>query len=134
MGPDKKRRGGSEFREDHFDGRDLLVGRPEGEAVGKPATKAKRSPQSPPSPQPDAHGDAIVEILEAVRATDARINALEDTSAPAPDTAETLARETAALTQAVADARGALAKAAELAARRDGQRTRHERWPGPPPR
>ncbi len=44
-----------------------------------------------------------------------------DTPGPEHETAEALARETAALTEAVEDARGALAKAAELAARRDGQ-------------
>ena len=103
-----------------FDGRDLLVGRPEGEAVGKPATKTERSPQSPPSPQPNADDDAIAEILATVRASAARIDALQDTPAPARDTAEVLARETAALTQAVTHARGALAKASELAARRNG--------------
>jgi len=49
-----------------------------------------------------------------------RIEVLQDDTGPAHETAQALARETAALTQAVADARGALAKAAELAARRDG--------------
>ena len=55
-----------------------------------------------------------------MRATAARIEALEDAHDPKQETAEALARETAALTQTVTDARGALAKAAELAAGRDG--------------
>ena len=55
-----------------------------------------------------------------MRATASRIDALQDEPGPGHDTAEALARETAALTQAVANARGALAKAAELASRRDG--------------
>ena len=71
-------------------------------------------------PQPDAHDEAIREILETVRATAARIDALQDAPGPEHESAEVLARETAALTQAVKDARRALAKAAELAARRDG--------------
>ena len=55
-----------------------------------------------------------------MRATAARIDALQDEPGPGHETAREVARETAALTQAVADARGALAKAAELAARLDG--------------
>ncbi len=55
-----------------------------------------------------------------MRATAARIDALQATPTPNLEAAEALARETTALTQAVTDARGALAKAAELAARRDG--------------
>ena len=114
---------------DGFDGRDLLVGRPEGAERGSPATPAETKPTlpaSPPatSPQPAAHDDtrddAIAEILATVRATAARIDALQDKREPAHETAEALARETAALTQAVGDARGALARAAELAAGRDG--------------
>ena len=112
---------------DGFDGRDLLVGRPEGAERGSPAATGKTAPTPPTptpppatSPQPAAHDDAIQEILETVRATAARIEALEDAHDPKQETAETLARETAALTQAATDARGALAKAAELAARRDG--------------
>ena len=115
-------------------GRDLLVGRPEVAEADGPSSAASRTPPSrpapatanspPASPQPAAHDDArdeaIQEILDTVRATAARVDALQDTPAPAHETAEALARETAALTQAVADARGALAKAAELAAGRDG--------------
>ena len=56
-----------------------------------------------------------------MQAIAARIDALQDAAGPENETAEALARETAALTQAVEGARGALAKAAELAARRDGQ-------------
>ena len=69
-----------------------------------------------PSPQPAALDDAIAEILATVRAVASGIDALQDE----PRTAKELARETASLTQEVADARGVLAKAAELAARRDG--------------
>lgn len=119
MAPEGERRGGPESGEDHFEGRDLLVGRPEG-AEGRPAAGAT-------SLQPDAHDDAIREILETVRATAARIDALENAPRPEPDPAETLAREAAALTHAVEDARGALAKAAELAARRDGQESAEAR-------
>ena len=111
---------------DGFDGRDLLVGRPQGAERRSPAATSKTEPSPPPPaapPQPAAHDDtrddAIAEILATVRATAARVDALQDETGPARDTAETLARETAALTQAVSDARGALAKAAELAAGRD---------------
>ena len=116
---------------DGFDGRDLLVGRPEGAERGSPAATGKTAP-TPPTPTPppattpqpvaddDTRDDAIQEILETVRATAARIEALKDAQDPKQEIAETLARETAALIQAVTDARGALARAAELAARRDG--------------
>ena len=110
---------GPESAEDEFEGRDLLVGRPEG-AEGRPTAVAARTPPAATSPQPDAHDEAIREILATVRALAARIDALQDAPGPELETAEALARETAALTQAVEDARGALAKAAELAARRDG--------------
>ena len=123
----EERRIGPESGEDPFDGRDLLVGRPEGAVEDKPAAEAAYvppatpTPQSEePSPQPGAHDDAIREILETVRGTAARIDALQDDPGPGHETAKELARETAALTQAIADARGALAKAAELASRRDG--------------
>ena len=108
-----------------FDGRDLLVGRPEGAERRSPAAPAESAPAPPPAtpPQPAAHEDArdatIREILATVRATASRIDALQDETGPARETAETLARETAALTQAVTDARGELARAAELAAGRD---------------
>ena len=117
MAPQDGRRGGPESGEDDFEGRDLLVGRPEGAAVDRPSAGAAPAAISP---QPGAHDDAIREILETVRAPAARIDALEGTPGPEHETAEALARETAALTEAVEDARGALAKAAQLAARRDG--------------
>ena len=128
MAPAEKGRGGPESREDAFDGRDLLVGRPEGaEAAASPAAEASQTPPPPAastpratSPQPGAHDDAIAEILTTVRATAARIDALQDGPGPGHDTAEALVREKAALAQAVADARGALTEAAELASRRDG--------------
>ena len=117
MAPEDERRDNSEPGEEPFEGRDLLVGRPE-RAERRPAAAARRTQPTAPSPQPDVHDNAIAEILATVRATASRIDALQD--APAHDTADALARETAALTQAIADARGALAKAAELAARKDG--------------
>ena len=108
----EERRGGPESVKDAFEGRDLLVGRPEG-AEGRQSGGAAGAPPAAVAPQPDRHGDAIREILETVRATAARIDALQDV--PEQE------HEAAALTQAVEDARGALAEAAELAARRDGQ-------------
>ena len=127
MAPHNEKRGDPAAEKSDFDGRDLLVGRPEGAERGSPATTGKTvptppTPTPPPatSPQPAAHDDAIQEILETVRATAARIEALENAHDPKQETAEALAHETAALTQAVTDARGALAKAAELAAGRDG--------------
>ena len=56
-----------------------------------------------------------------MRATAARIDALQESAGPEHETSEVLTRETAALTQAVEDAGSTLAKAAELAAQRDGQ-------------
>ena len=135
MAPEEERRGGPESGKGNFDGRDLLVGRPEGGA-GRPTAGAAGTSPEPTTPHPDAHDDVIREILETVRATAARIDALENAPGPADETAEALAREMAALTQAVEDARGALAKAAELAAQRDGQAIGRGTGAGrrPPPR
>lgn len=116
----KEGRSGPESGKGDFEERDLLVGRPEG-AGGRSTAGAAQAPPASTSPQPGAHDDAIREILEMVRATAARIDTLQDAPAPEHETAEALARETAALTQAVEDARGALAKPAELAAQREGQ-------------
>ena len=118
MAPEEERRGGRESGKGDFEGRDLLVGRPEGAAVERAGTEATPAATSP---QPGAHNEAIQEILATVQAIAARIDALQDAPGPEHEIAEALARETAALTQAVENARGALAKAAELAARRDGQ-------------
>ncbi len=123
MAPERERRGGPESGKGEFEGRDLLVGRPEGGATDRHAPRGEKTPKAAPPSQPaalDDQDDAILEILATVRATAARIDALKDETRPAHDTAEALASETTALTQAVADARGALSKAAELAARRDG--------------
>ena len=120
MASQGERRGGPESGKDDFEGRDLLVGRPEG-AEGRSTAGAAGTAQGATPPQPDAHDAAIREILETVRATAARIDALPDAPESTHETAEALAREKAALAQAMEDARGALAKAAELAARRDGQ-------------
>ena len=113
-------RGGPGSGKDDFEGRDLLVGRPEG-AEGRPAAEAAQPPAAATSLQPGAHDDAIREILETVRETAARIDALQELAGPEHETSEVLTRETAALTQAVEDAGSTLAKAAELAAQRDGQ-------------
>ena len=119
MAPQDGRRGGPEFGEEGFEGRDLLVGRPERAESRQSAGAAQASPAAM-SAQPGAHDEAIREILETVRAMAARFDALQGVPGPEHETAEALALETAALTQAVEDARGALAKAAELAARPDG--------------
>ncbi len=120
MATQGENRTGPQSRDWSVEGRDLLVGRPGQEAVDKSATKAERSPRSLPSLEGDAHAEALREILATVRATAARIDALQAVPTPNLEAAEALARETAALIQAVTDARGALAKAAELAAGRDG--------------
>ena len=119
MAPKEERRSGPESGRGDFEGRDLLVGRPEG-AEGRSTAGAAQAPPAAMSAQPGAHDDAIRENLETVRAVAARIEALEDATGPENETAEALARETAALTKAAEDARGALAKASELAARRNG--------------
>ena len=105
MTPQNGIRGNSNSEADSFEGRDFLVGRPEGGGDKSSGGGAK-------SPQPDVHDHAIAVILETVRATASRIDALQDAAGPEYDTAEALARETAALTQAVAEARVALAMAA----------------------
>ena len=122
MAPQEGRRSDPKSGKGDFDGRDLLVGRPEG-AEGRPAAGVTGTAQTAASPQPGAHDDAIQEILETVRATAARIDALRDAPGPEHETAEALARETAALSQAVEDARGTLAEAAQLTAQQDGQAT-----------
>ena len=119
MAPEEGR-GGPESPKGNLDGRDLLVGRPEG-AEGRAAAGAAGTAQVATSPQRGVHDDAIREILETVRATAVRIDALQEAPGPEHETAEALVRENAALSQAVEGARGALAKAAELAAQQDGQ-------------
>ena len=122
MAPEENTRGAPESGKSEFDGRDLLVGRPEG-AEGRSAAGAAGTAQTAASPQPGARDDAIREILETVRATAARIDALKEAPGPEDGTAEARARETAAQSQAVEDARGALAEAAEMAAQQVGQAT-----------
>ena len=119
MAPKKDGRDHPESGNDDFEGRDLLVGRPEG-AEGRPAAGAAQPPPAT-TPQPDAQDDAIREILETVRATAARIDTLQESAGPEHETTEALARGTAVLTQAVENARGELARAEKLATRRDGQ-------------
>lgn len=102
-----------------FDGRDLLVGRPE-RGQGRPAAGTAESAAGAKSPQLVSPDDATAKILTTVKALSARIDALLEAPAPEYETAGALARETAALTQAVGDARAVLADAAELAAGRDG--------------
>ena len=121
MAPQDSSRGSRAVGEDNSDGRDLLVGRPEG-AGGRPATAPRRPAPTPPppaSPQPEARDDAIAEILATAQTIASRLDALQEVSGPDDERAEALTRETVALSQAVADARGALAKAAELAGRQD---------------
>ena len=123
MEPEERIRGGSERGKGQFDGRDLLVGRPAGATSEGPSVETPQTIEAPPppaSPQPDARDDAIAEILATVQTVASRLDALQEVSGPDDERAEALARETAALTQAVGDARDALAKAAELAARWDG--------------
>ena len=120
MGPGEEKRGGRESAEEEFEGRDLLVGRPQG-VEGRPGAETEQSPSAAMSSQPGAHDDAIREILEAVRATAARIDALLNAAEQGSETAEALARERAALTQAISDARGTLAETAGFAARREEQ-------------
>ena len=138
MASEDEGRGKVQSVEETLDDRDLLVGRPERAERKSMVAPAKTAPTPPPATcaQPAEHDDAIQEILATVRATAARIDALQDRTTPTNGTAEELARETAALNQAVVDARGALARAAELAAGRDGTGRRRLRapWPGPPPR
>ena len=111
-------RAGPGAGKDDFEGRDLLVGRPEEAAAGRPTAGAAQTPATTTSPPPGEHDDAIREILATVRATAARIDALQDAPGPGQETAEALAGATAALTQMAEDARALLGKAAD--ARRDG--------------
>ena len=117
MGPED-RRGGRASGKDEFEGRDLLVGRPQG-AEGRPGAGAEQSPTAATSSQVVAHESTIREILEKVRAMAAKIDTLLSATGPENETTEALARETAALAQAVEGARGTLADAAGLAARRE---------------
>ena len=91
MAPGRGRRSSPESKDDSFDGRDLLVGRPEGAVEDRPAAEAADVPPATPtpqpaepSPQPDTHDNAIAEILATVRATAFRIDALQDATLRAP--------------------------------------------------
>ena len=91
MASGKGRRSSPESGDDSFDGRDLLVRRPEGAVEDRPAAEAANVPPAAPtpqlakpSPQPDAHDIAIAEILATVQATASRIDALQDATLRAP--------------------------------------------------
>ena len=97
MAPEDETRRDADSGEDTFDGRDLLLGRPEGTVENRPAAEAADVPPATPtsqpaepSPQPDVHDDAIAEILATVRATAARIDALQDEPGPGHETAKAL--------------------------------------------
>ena len=114
------RRGGRGSADDELEGRDLLVGRPQGAEV-RPGAGTEQSPAAATSSQPGAHVENIREILETVLATAAKIDALEAASGSDPENEKgdalanertALARETAALTGAktvLAGERAALA-------------------------
>ena len=119
MKPEDEPRQSQFPRSDGLDGRDLLVGRPES-AEGSPAAVAGKTPPALPSQKSGAHDEAIAKILATVKTIASRLDALQEVSGPDDERAEALTRETVALSQAVRDARGALAKAAELAGRQDG--------------
>ena len=82
MAPEEWRRSRPESGEGDFEGRDLLVGRPGG-AEGRRSAGAAGTAQAKASPQPGAHDAVVQEILQTVRATAARIDALQD--APGPE-------------------------------------------------
>ena len=68
MVPKDETRRNTESANEGFDGRELLVGRPEGEE-GQPTTEPSQSAPAPPptvSPQPGARDDAIGGILATV--------------------------------------------------------------------
>ena len=103
MAPGERRDGPKAGGQD-FDGRDLLVGLPEGAEAPAPGAEESQTPppaavtspskSSPPSgARDDAHDGAIAEILATVRATAARLDALQDASGPEHETSEALAGE-----------------------------------------
>ena len=86
MAPGDETRRSSASGQGNLDGRDLLVGRPEGAVEDRPAAEPADVPPATPtpqpaesSPQPDVHDSVIAEILKTVRATAARIGALRST-------------------------------------------------------
>ena len=120
MGPGDEKRGGRESADDEFEGRDLLLGRQPG-AEGRPGAGTEQSPTAAVSSQPGAYDEVIREILKTLGAMANRIDALQNAAEQGSETAEALARERAALTQAISDARGTLAEAAGFAARWEEQ-------------
>ena len=123
------RRGGRSSGEDGFEGRDLLVGRPEQTAASGGADAGPgATPEQTISQVAGAHDDAIREILgtvreilEAVREGVARKDTLGATRERTNEATAALDQAKAKLAQVVEDARGVLAEAAELAAGRDGE-------------
>ena len=113
-------RGGRGSASDAFDGRDLLVGRPQG-AEGRPGAGTDQSPTAATSSQAGAHDEGTREILQTVRAMAAKIDALLSAIGPESETAQALKREIATLMQSVEDTRGSLAGTAKLAARREAK-------------
>ena len=81
MAPEEERRGGPESGKGDFEGCDLPAGR-KGRTAGRLPELHKR-PRRQHLRSPVVHDDAIREILETVRATAARIDALQDGAAEA---------------------------------------------------
>ena len=105
-----------------FEGRDLLIGRPEPSAPdgkvdagsGTPAPRAS-------SERAEADDNLSREVLTGLAEIQAELKSLKATSESEHKAAGALARDVAALRQSVEEARGAPAEAAELAAGRDGE-------------
>lgn len=108
--------------EEGFEGRDLLIGRPEPPAAsGKPDGGSDTSAPQSTTRAADADDDLSRQILARLAEIQTELNSLKTTTESERKAVAALAREVAALRQAVEDARGVLAEAAELVAGRDGE-------------
>ena len=87
MTPEDETRRGTGSGGDAFEGRDLLVGRPEG-AGGGSAPGAAGPPPAPASPQPAAQDAAVREILATMQTIAARLDTLRDTPEQERESAE----------------------------------------------
>lgn len=105
-----------------FEGRDLLIGRPEPPAAsGKPDGGSSTSaPQSPPRTA-DADDDLSRKVLTRLAEIQAELKSLKAESQAERRAAAGRARDVAALGPAMDKARGVLAEATELIAGRDGE-------------
>ena len=119
----RDRRGGDRSsRKEGFEGRDLLIGRPEPPtATGKADADSSTTPPRESTQMADADDNSSRETHTRLAAIESRMKSLEDKVDSRREADDALARATVVLTQAVEEDRAAFREAMALLAGRDGE-------------